>query len=108
MKLVKSYEVLNLEPKLIEILDDVDHIAGAGTITSAYRPGDNGVHGQVPVRGADRRCRNAAVGNAIKQFVNGTWEYDPERPDMECCLFHKVDDYGWHLHFQVHKNTKRR
>jgi hypothetical protein len=107
MKLIKDYSILNLHPTLIEILEDVDYIAGDGTITSAHRPGDDGVHGQTPVRGADRRCRNAAIGNAIKQYVNGTWVYDPDRPDLKCCIFHKCDTYGWHLHFQTHHNTKR-
>ena len=106
--LVKNLEVLNVHPTLIEIWDEVDHISGPGVITSAYRPGDEGVHGQITVRGIDRRCRDAAIGNAIKQYVNGRWEYDPDRSHLECCIFHKCDRYGWHLHFQVHPNTVRR
>ena len=108
MYLVKDLETLNVHSTLIEIWDEVDYIAGAGTITSAYRPGDTGVHGQQPVRGLDRRCRDAAIGNAIKQYVNARWEYDPDRPDLLCCIFHKCDKYGWHLHLQTHIHTRRR
>ena len=108
MYLVKSLEVLNLHPILVEIVEDLEYIAGPGLYTSAYRPGDDGPHGTIPVRGIDRRCRNAALGNAIKQYLNNNWEYDSDRPDMVVCLFHKVDKYGWHLHIQCHSNTRRR
>jgi len=108
MYLIKSLNVLNLHPILAEIVTELEAVAGPGLYTSAYRPGDPGVHGQMPVRGIDRRCRNAAIGNAIKQWVNFKWEYDHERPDKECCIFHKVDHYGWHLHIQCHSNTRRR
>jgi hypothetical protein len=108
MKIIKSYKVLNLHPTLIEILEDVDYMGGNGTITSAYRPADPGVHGQQPVRGVDRRCRNAAIGNAVKQHINGIWEYDPDRPHLECSVFHKCENYGWHLHLQCHNRTQRR
>lgn len=108
MYLIKNLKVLNLHPILEEMILELDAVAGPGLCTSAYRPGDTGVHGQMPVRGYDRRCRNAAMGNAIKQWINHKWEYDPERPDKECCIFHKLDAYGWHLHCQVHPNTRRR
>lgn len=108
MYLVKILDVLNLHPTLAEIVLELDAIAGPGLITSAYRPGDSGVHGQMPVRGIDRRCRNAAIGNAMKEWINRKWEYDPERPHLECCIFHKCEQYGWHLHIQAHENTRRR
>lgn len=99
--------MLNLHPTLEEMVLELDEIAGPGLCTSAYRPGP-GVHGQMPVRGYDRRCRNAAMGNAIAQWINRKWVYDPDRPDMLCCIFHKIDEYGWHLHMQVHPQTERR
>ena len=108
MKLIKDYKVLGLHQILVEMLLELDEVAGPGVITSAYRPGDPGVHGQMPVRGADRRCRNSAIGNAIKQWLNRKWEYDPERPHLDVCIFHKCDEHGWHLHCQVHNNTTRR
>ena len=108
MYLVKDLKVLNLHSILEEIVIELEAVAGPGLYTSAYRPGDEGVHGQMPVRGIDRRCRNAAIGNAIKEWINRKWEYDPDRPDMSCCIFHKVDEYGWHLHIQCHQNTRRR
>jgi len=112
MKLIKNYEILGLDPLLIQILEDVDQIAGEGIITSAYRPGDAGVHGFF--RGADRRCRNKALGNAIKDYVNRGYEYDPDREEMTCAMYHETIDKktgrkkGFHLHFQVHRNSRRR
>ena len=108
MYLVKNLEVLNLHPILIEMMIELEAIAGPGLYTSAYRPEDSGVHGQMPCRGIDRRCRNAAIGNAIKEWVNYKWEYDFDRPDKQCCVFHKCEKYGWHLHLQSHPNTRRR
>ena len=108
MYLIKNLSVLNLHPTLNEMVIELDAVAGPGMCTSAYRPNDNGVHGQMPVRGYDRRCRNAAMGNAIAQWINRKWQYDPDRPDMVCCIFHKLDAHGWHLHIQVHNNTVRK
>ena len=75
------------------------------TITSIYRIGDSGVHGQLPTRGIDVRCRDAVIGHLIADFINGKWKYDPSRPEKKCCIFHNVGQ-GNHLHFQVHPNTK--
>ena len=108
MYLVKNLAVLNLHPILAEMIRELEVIAGPGLYTSVYRPGDSGVHGQMPVRGIDRRCRNAAIGNAIKEWINRKWIYDLDRPDMLCCIFHKCDEHGWHLHIQCHPNTVRR
>lgn len=108
MFLVKDLEVLNLHPTLIEIIEDVEYVAGPGLYTSVYRPGDDGVHGTMPVRGIDRRCREAAMGNALKQHIDRNWRYDPDRPDMSCAKFHRCTEWGWHLHLQCHPNTRRR
>ena len=108
MYLIKSLGVLNLHPTLAEMWLDLEGVAGPGLITSAHRPGDDGVHGQMPVRGIDRRVRNSAIGNALKEWVNRKWEYDPDRPEFVCAVFHKVNTHGWHLHLQCHSNTRRR
>jgi len=108
MYLVKNLETLNLHPILIEIVNDLEEVAGPGLYTSAYRPGDDGVHGMIPVRGIDRRCRDSAIGNACKQYLNRKWVYDSDRPEMDVCIFHKISSYGWHLHMQCHPNTRRK
>ena len=105
MILVKDYTVLNLDDLLIGILQEVDWFFGPGLCTSAYRPGDEGVHGTQPVRGYDRRVRDASTGEAIADWVNARWCYDYERSWALCCSYHDTGQ-GAHLHFQTHPNTK--
>jgi len=108
MYLVKDLETLNLDSILIEIVEDLESVAGPGYYTSIYRPEDPGVHGQMPVRGIDRRCRHQGIGVAICLYINSRWQYDPARPTMDVAIFHKCDQYGWHIHLQSHPNTRRR
>ena len=77
-------------------------------VTSLYRIGDDGVHGQLPLRGLDWRCRNLAFGNIVAEHINQYWQYDYSRPDMLCCRCHAVEGGALHLHLQVHPKTKRR
>ncbi len=105
---LKSLEVLNLDPLLAEIILTIANHFDLWTITSAHRPGDSGVHGTSPLRGLDLRCRDMGVGEIISKYVNDRWEYDPERPEKQCCMFHQVSNRGWHLHFQVFPKSRRR
>jgi len=75
-------------------------------ITSLYRIGDNGVHGQLPLRGMDIRCSLDSIGRQIEGWVNQRYHYDPSRPQMKCCMYHDVG-LGRHLHFQIHPNTTK-
>lgn len=75
-------------------------------VTSLYRIGDNGVHGQLPLRGIDIACTDSQVGERVAAWVNNHYIYDHTRPWMKCCMFHDVG-LGPHLHFQVHPNTRR-
>lgn len=94
-----------IHPKLRKMMALAETLfADEPTITSLYRIGDNGVHGQLPLRGIDIRCQNSDLGSAIEASVNEKWKYDPARPHMKCCMFHDVG-LGEHLHFQVHPNT---
>ena len=77
------------------------------TITSLYRINDNGVHGTLPLRGIDLRCRESDFGKLIEDYVNNKWIYDPDRPDMKCCIFHDIGQ-GAHIHLQVHNKTRKR
>lgn len=77
------------------------------TITSLYRIGDDGVHGTLPLRGIDLRCWDDRVGKILQDSVNDSWLYDPDRPYINCCLFHSVGK-GFHLHIQTHPKTQRR
>ncbi len=109
---LKDLSVLNIHPTLVEILEAVQKRWGLATITSAYRPGDPGVHGQMPTRGVDLRSTDVCDvdvlkrGHDIAAWVNEQWEYDPDRPGMVCAIYHNAGS-GWHLHIQVHENTRR-
>jgi len=104
---LKNLDVLNLHPVLKVIAKEVCVKFSLNVITSAYRPGDSGVHGQMPLRGIDLRCRSAVVGNHIANWVNERWQYDSRRPRKKCAICHDTGK-GLHLHFQVHPSTKRR
>ena len=77
------------------------------TGTSLFRIGDLGVHGQLPVRGADLRMRNERIGSVIVREINQEWEYDPGRPHMCCAVLHG-EGSSLHVHLQVHLNTRTR
>jgi len=89
MYLIKNLSILNIDPVLEAIWDEVEKEFGPGVITSAHRPRDRGVHGTYPkTRGIDRRCRDKALGRQIEAYVNAWWEYDGDR--KRCCLFHRM------------------
>lgn len=75
------------------------------TETSRFRMNDNGVHGQLPVRGIDLRCRALDIGIAVEAYINKFWIYDPKRPGKKCCFLHGHDS-NLHFHLQVHPNTE--
>lgn len=77
------------------------------TITSLYRIGDKGVHGQLPLRGIDIRMRDSKIGKDLENRVNHFWAYDPDRPCKKCAILHGVGS-NMHLHLQVHPNTERK
>lgn len=93
-----------IHPTLRSMFRDLEQMHGEQTITSLYRIGDKGVHGQLPLRGIDVRCRDPLNGAAIENSMNAIWQYDPERPGMKCCIFHDVGQ-GAHIHLQCHPNT---
>ena len=103
-----DYEQLKfLDPKLRKLGRWLEDETGLTfTVTSYYREGDPGVHGQIPVRGQDLRMRSRVVGEAIQSLINDRWVYDPNRPGLKCCLLHG-EGANMHLHLQVHPNTKK-
>lgn len=105
--IVSDLGILGLHEKFKPIYAYLQYLLGSPVITSAYRPGDNGVHGTWPVRGLDVRCRSAGLGQALEDLINSRWQYDPKRPELKVAIYHDVGS-GPHLHIQVHKNTKRR
>jgi len=102
-------ENLNFISKSVRtILTELEQNTGLElTVTSLYRIGDNGVHGQLPLRGVDVRMRDEEIGKLVESQINETWFYDPNRPDLKCAVFHNVGR-GIHLHIQAHPNTVKR
>ena len=96
-----------VSPKLIDLLDDLDYHLGTMHVTSICRPDSSGVHGVLPVRGIDIRCRDEEIATAIANLLNSLWEYDPQRPHMNVALAHDTGQ-GMHLHLQVHPRTRLR
>ena len=72
-------------------------------ITSAYRPGDKGVHGTDPLRAIDIRSRRLDA-TAVCEKINRHWQYDSTRPKLSCAIYHDVGR-GPHIHLQVHDST---
>lgn len=102
-------------PLLIALYYSFDDIAPwfRKIITSARRPGDPGVHGTDPGRGLDLRCHSHWVGRYLEREISSFWSYDIVRPQKKCVRYHTSKDEngndienGWHLHLQVHPNTK--
>ncbi len=89
-------------------IETEQHFGVEFTLTSLYRIDDDGVHGTLPLRGIDKRCKDKGLGKCVERWVNNRWEYDPVRPKKKCCKFHKTKDGEYHLHFQTHPNTERR
>ena len=97
-----------IDQKLRVMVRDIENETGFEfTITSLYRIGDKGNHGQLPLRAIDLRCRTLAYGAPIEEWVNNTWIYDPNRVALRCCIIHDTG-HGLHFHLQVHPNTRVR
>ncbi len=100
--MVATYHV-----KLIDIILWMDTTGYKIIITSAYRPGDPGVHGTIPGRGIDIRSSGFSDPQAAVDKINAKWEYDPHRPDKDVAIYHNTGR-GWHLHIQAHNLTRDR
>jgi len=95
-------------PNLQALVQDLEEALGFEfTATSLHRRDDPGIHGSLPLRATDVRCRVAGVGVAIERFINSRWVYDPQRPNKIVALYHDIGQ-GAHLHLQVHPNTTRK
>lgn len=98
-----------IDKKLREIATETEEAFGCEfTVTSLYRIGDAGVHGQLPLRGLDWRCRLQEFGDLVAKHINQRWIYDPYRLTKVCGRCHATKGGKLHLHLQVHPNTIRR
>lgn len=106
ISLTSPHVLPQVHDKLKDILNFLDIKLGSVTITSMHRPGDMGVHGTLPCRAADVRCRSVRVARAIAGLVNENFEYDHRRSKLKCALAHDAGT-GMHVHLQVHENTRK-
>lgn len=74
-------------------------------ITSIYRPGDPGVHGQKPCRGLDIRSWVFHDPMSVVQAINDAWDYGDGKHNV--ALLHDAGS-GEHIHLQVRDETTRR
>lgn len=94
-----------IDDKLREILVKMENdLNREFIITSMYRE-DSGIHGTIPLRAIDLRCRNNVMGELIKKYLNKNWKYDINRKFLNVCLYHDTGK-GKHLHIQTHPNTR--
>ena len=127
-------ELENAHPKLIQLVnwgnDYLDEDIGLELIISdvartpeeekalyakhpELMPTGFGPHVVKPTRAADAEIRNDQTTMNHTQAwhlglaINRYWQYDPERPGLNCCLIHDVGN-GWHCHLQVHDRTRLR
>ena len=62
------------------------------------------VHSMIPLRGMDIRSRIYDNPQSVVDDINAHWEYDHERPEMRCAIYHDVGR-GQHIHLQAHDHT---
>lgn len=107
MHLIDIYNLEYIHKMLRDVLENIEKKLGPQIITSQYRLGDDGVHGTLPLRATDLRCRDTEYGAFLVDWVNKRWQYDPYRPEMVVAVAHG-QGYNYHIHLQVHDNTVRR
>jgi len=101
---IKQLEYVH--PKLRKLIVWLEDTTGLEfTETSRFRIDDDGVHGTLPVRGIDLRCRITTIGKSIEDLINTAWLYDHTRLNKRCAYLHGKGR-NLHLHIQVHPNTK--
>jgi hypothetical protein len=109
-KVFRNFFKVAHHPILIEYESWFINEFGFFVVTSAFREGDNGVHGTVPLRGFDSRHWVYNVKpEVIEKVVNDNWIYDPLRPHKKVCWLHDAGkSKNMHFHNQIHPNTIRR
>jgi len=101
----RNYLLAPHHPNLIELewwwLEEFGEVI----VTSAFRFGDKGVHGQNPLRGIDFRSWIYNNPEGMEKHANSIWIYDPKRPKKKCVILHSVRSKGIHFHLQVSSQT---
>jgi len=101
----RNYHSVLHHPNLIELEWWWLNEFGETVVTSAFRYGDKGVHGQNPLRAVDLRSWIYSNPAGMARYANTIWIYSPQRPKKKCVLYHNVRDKGIHFHLQVCDQT---
>ncbi len=107
MHLADTAQMEFIHPIMRLLLDDIEVMFGRQVITSLYRLGDTGVHGQLPLRGTDLRARRKVDAKRKIKWINKYWKYDPKRPKLKVAIAHGKDS-NFHIHLQIHDNTEEK
>lgn len=107
-KVLRSLLIKEYHPLLIQLLETFEKYTKGIVVTEGWREG-RGVHSTDPCRGVDLRSwiYTPTQLTEIEIYINTSWVYDPNRPEMKCLLIHNVGK-GEHIHLQVHPNTRRK
>ena len=101
---LKNLMLATYDEQLVNLTLWASHRLDKFCITSAFRPGDLGVHGTIPCRGLDIRSSLYKDPDDICRDINEHWTYDASRPSLKCALYHDVGQ-GPHIHLQVCAKT---
>jgi len=109
-KVMKQCMLVTHHPKLIALNMWFVVRYSNPTMTSSYRknkihPEDSGIHCTIPLRATDWRSRDYPEPEKIAEDINKHWSYDPQRPELKCCIYHDTGR-GFHFHLQVHERTE--
>jgi hypothetical protein len=102
----RNFATVSLHKAMQEFLIWFRKTFGEPFITGAFRDGDLGVHGTIPLRGLDFRSYIYTNPQNVVDTINQIWSYDFKRPGKMCAILHDTGK-GNHIHLQVHPNTRK-
>jgi hypothetical protein len=110
-KVYRNCHIVAWHPKLIDVIAWILEKEGKVVHTSGYRPHkihgkDSGVHATDPLRATDIRHYIYYNPERLRDEINESWTYDPNRPHLKVAFLHDTG-LGKHFHIQVHDNTVR-
>jgi hypothetical protein len=105
-QIFRNFATVSLHKNMQDFLIWFRKTFGEPFITSAFREGDTGVHGTIPLRGLDIRFYIYTNPQNVVDTINVIWIYDFKRPEMKCAILHDTGK-GKHIHLQVHPNTRK-
>ncbi len=105
-QIFRYFATVSLSHNLQELLIWFRKTFGEPIITSAFRKGETGVHGTIPLRAIDIRSYIYTNAQNVVDTLNQIWIYDSKRPKYKCAILHNTGK-GLHIHLQVHHNTRK-